>query len=69
MKGLLMLSLSLSLNGQQSSEEPPSRDLTAQFEVAAGLGVRLWAESPQLYNPTAIDVDARGRLWVTESNS
>src|SRR5690606_21096586 len=27
----------------------------------------VWAESPLLYNPTNIDVDARGRLWVTEA--
>ena len=27
----------------------------------------LWAESPQFFNPTNIDVDARGRIWVTEA--
>lgn len=27
----------------------------------------VWAESPMLYNPTNIDVDAKGRLWVTEA--
>jgi putative membrane-bound dehydrogenase-like protein len=27
----------------------------------------LWAESPQLYNPTNMDVDHRGRIWVTEA--
>src|SRR5215217_646053 len=27
----------------------------------------VWAESPQLYNPTSIDVDHRGRVWVTEA--
>ena len=42
------------------------RDLTAAFELEPGLEVRLWADTPQLYNPTAIDVDARGRVWVTE---
>ena len=29
--------------------------------------VTLWAESPSLYNPTNIDVDAKGRIWVTEA--
>ncbi len=43
------------------------RDLTAAFEIEAGLEVRLWADTPQLYNPTAIDVDARGRIWVAEA--
>jgi putative membrane-bound dehydrogenase-like protein len=27
----------------------------------------LWAESPQFYNPTNMDVDARGRIWITEA--
>ncbi len=29
--------------------------------------IDLWAESPQFYNPTNMDVDARGRIWVTEA--
>jgi putative membrane-bound dehydrogenase-like protein len=27
----------------------------------------VWAESPQLYNPTNIDVDAKGRVWAVEA--
>ena len=30
------------------------------------LEVTLWAESPLLYNPTNMDMDAVGRIWVTE---
>ncbi len=30
------------------------------------LEVTLWAETPLLYNPTNFDVDAKGRIWVTE---
>lgn len=29
--------------------------------------VTLWAESPLLYNPTNMDIDAKGRVWVTEA--
>lgn len=35
--------------------------------VSEGLEVELWAESPMLYNPTNMDVDAKGRIWVTEA--
>jgi putative membrane-bound dehydrogenase-like protein len=28
--------------------------------------INLWAESPDLYNPTNMDVDSKGRIWVTE---
>lgn len=31
------------------------------------LEATLWAESPMFYNPTNIDVDYRGRIWVTEA--
>ncbi len=31
------------------------------------LEATLWAESPMLYNPTNIDVDSRGRIWVAEA--
>ena len=29
--------------------------------------IDLWAESPDLYNPTNMDVDSKGRIWVTEA--
>ena len=31
------------------------------------LEVTLWAESPMFYNPTNMDVDSRGRIWITEA--
>ncbi|MEP7268274.1 MAG: PVC-type heme-binding CxxCH protein [Saprospiraceae bacterium] len=31
------------------------------------LDATLWAESPMLYNPTNMDVDYKGRIWVTEA--
>jgi putative membrane-bound dehydrogenase-like protein len=49
---------------------PPTQTQTQdslRLELPPGLEARLWAESPQLYNPTALDVDERGRLWVTEA--
>ncbi|HUQ09275.1 MAG TPA: PVC-type heme-binding CxxCH protein [Steroidobacteraceae bacterium] len=36
------------------------------FTVPNGLEVTLWAQSPMLKNPTNIDIDAAGRIWVTE---
>ena len=27
----------------------------------------LWAQSPLFYNPTNIDIDIQGRIWVTEA--
>ena len=36
------------------------------FSVPEGFEVTLWATSPLLYNPTNIDFDAEGRLYVAE---
>jgi putative membrane-bound dehydrogenase-like protein len=36
------------------------------FKVADGLEVTLFASEPMLRNPTDMDVDAQGRVWVTE---
>ena len=36
------------------------------FRVAEGMEMTVWARSPQLFNPTNIDVDAAGRVWVAE---
>ena len=31
------------------------------------LEATLWAESPMLHNPTNMDVDSKGRIWITEA--
>ncbi|MFM9908711.1 MAG: PVC-type heme-binding CxxCH protein [Chitinophagaceae bacterium] len=37
------------------------------LEIADGLEVKAFATEPMLKNPTNIDVDERGRVWVTEA--
>lgn len=32
----------------------------------ADLEIKVWAQSPLVFSPVAMDVDAQGRLWVTE---
>ncbi len=36
------------------------------FNVPEGLEVTVWATSPMLFNPTNIDFDAQGRMYVAE---
>lgn len=38
-----------------------------QLYLPEDLEATLWAESPQFYNPTNMDIDAKGRVWVTEA--
>src|SRR5439155_16629768 len=37
-----------------------------QFAVADGLEVSLFASEPMVRNPTDMDIDERGRIWITE---
>lgn len=49
------------------ADEPlPTIVPTDLFTVPEGLEVTVWATTPQLYNPTNIDFDKDGRLWVAE---
>ena len=36
------------------------------FKVDPSLEVTVWATTPQLYNPTNMDIDHAGRVWVAE---
>lgn len=36
------------------------------IKPAEGLEATLWASEPMVVNPTTIDLDSRGRVWVTE---
>ncbi len=71
------------LAGQPFQSAHPTRspllnELTQQHGIMVGadssrlylpddLEATLWAEAPMFYNPTNMDIDARGRVWVTEA--
>jgi len=38
-----------------------------QLYLPDDLEAVLWAEAPLFYNPTNMDIDARGRVWLTEA--
>ncbi len=44
----------------------PAEETVKQFKHAENLEVTLWASEPMLSNPTNMDIDSRGRIWVTE---
>lgn len=60
---LLVLAIAMfSCNHQETA-----RSVEKELFVPDDLEVSLWAESPMLYNPTNMDVDIKGRIWVTEA--
>ena len=48
-----------------SGPEAAKADL-AKMKVADGLEVTLFASEPMVLNPTDMDVDSKGRVWITE---
>lgn len=59
------LLLSSAAFGWTPSQERPAMPLDS-FVLPEGLEVTAWAASPLLFNPTNMDVDHLGRIWVTE---
>ncbi|MBK5279111.1 MAG: HEAT repeat domain-containing protein [Bacteroidia bacterium] len=60
---LLLLIVAVLVCCKQQSGVTPQSPLFLPDDLEASL----WAESPMFYNPTNMDVDARGRIWITEA--
>src|SRR5881296_1062398 len=43
-----------------------ARESVKKFTVADGLEASLFASEPMVHNPTDMDIDERGRVWITE---
>ena len=54
------------LPGQSARAQVAATETAAKLKPAPGLEAKLWAAEPMLLNPTTIDVDSRGRVWVAE---
>ena len=61
------LTIAVALALVSASAGAPTHAEPESFALADGFEISLWAESPMFYNPTNIDVDARGRIWVAEA--
>jgi putative membrane-bound dehydrogenase-like protein len=49
-----------------SQSQEPVRVPLDLFRVPEGLEITVWASTPMLHNPTNIDIDKDGRIWVAE---
>jgi putative membrane-bound dehydrogenase-like protein len=49
-----------------AAQVPPDKAVST-MKVADGLQIELFAAEPMLINPTSIDVDHKGRVWVCEA--
>jgi putative membrane-bound dehydrogenase-like protein len=60
------LALTLALALPAAAQVPADRCL-ATMQPAAGFQVELFAHEPLLINPTSMDIDHKGRVWVAEA--
>jgi putative membrane-bound dehydrogenase-like protein len=63
---LFVLTLPLALPAAGPAQVPPEKALST-FSVSDGLEISLWASEPLFANPTCMDIDHKGRVWVCES--
>lgn len=67
MKGIFF-SLALGLTVMIGCNGPDKKNKTdLPFYLPDDLEATLWAQTPMFYNPTNMDVDAKGRIWITEA--
>jgi putative membrane-bound dehydrogenase-like protein len=50
-----------------SDAQLPPAKAARTFAVTPGLELKLWASEPLFVNPTSMDIDPLGRVWVCES--
>ncbi|GAB5559323.1 MAG: hypothetical protein SynsKO_09700 [Synoicihabitans sp.] len=64
--GLCLTSLSFPGLAIANTDSAPTMVPLDQFTVPDGLEVTVWAHTPLLRNPTNMDIDRDGRIWVAE---
>lgn len=50
----------------QAMAQVDAQTSAKMIKPAEGLEATLWASEPMVKNPTTMDIDSRGRVWVTE---
>ena len=63
--GVAALALALLPTTPATAQVGPEES-ARKLKPAAGLKATLWASEPLVVNPTNMDVDSRGRVWVSE---
>jgi putative membrane-bound dehydrogenase-like protein len=62
----VLLALVHSAHAQHAHGLAAAQDLLSRLKVHPGLEVSVFAAEPHLVNPCNMDVDAAGRVWITE---
>src|SRR5258706_1881190 len=61
-----ILAISFFAAGNELQNALSPEDSAKRLNVVGDLECRLWAHEPDVINPTAMDIDEKGRVWITE---
>ena len=65
--GIISIVLIINCTGNRNEQNAVLQSYSESFHVADGFEVTLFAEEPMVVNPTQMNWDAQGRLWVASS--
>ncbi len=63
----LSLTLPTAFNGDPEAEKRKPENAVKNLQIADGLQAQLFASEPAMTNPTNMDIDHRGRIWLCEA--
>jgi len=68
----MRLLLAVAIAGLFAQDKPrsgmaPPEEVEKTFTLPSGLALTTWAREPGVVNPTCMDIDERGRVWVTQA--
>src|SRR4051794_602197 len=64
--GFSLFTLGLQAANPRGSGPEAAREELKSLKVPEGLEITLFASEPMVRNPANMDIDSRGRVWVTE---
>ena len=66
LRAILISSLLLSTINADLKDLPETSSFQFDTNLKEELKIELYAKSPMIYSPVAMDIDSKGRVWVTE---
>src|SRR5688572_33107599 len=64
---LRWMTCAVTLAASSAMAQKAPDETVKSLKAADGLEVTLWASEPGMVNPTNMDIDERGRIWVCEA--
>src|SRR5207237_7719040 len=63
---LAAIAVAVALQEKPRTGMKPPEEVEKTFTLPDGVALSTWAREPGVVNPTSMDIDERGRVWVTE---